>query len=64
MIEVEMTTNTTIDTSAFLRDLRPVLADLREDLLLRAQLPGVRAGLRTAYSAEKAAQRTADPFDM
>ena len=53
-----------IDTHALLRDLRPVLSALRDDLLERAKLPGVRAGLRTTYQAEKSAQRTADPFDV
>ncbi|MCK5800990.1 MAG: SAM-dependent methyltransferase, partial [Deltaproteobacteria bacterium] len=53
-----------INAKELLKALRPLLAELRDDLIERAQLPGVREGLRKSYTKEKNAQRTADPFDL
>jgi hypothetical protein len=56
--------DTSINTAELLSGLRPILKALRDDLVERAKLPGVRDGLRKAYAKEKSASRTADPFDL
>ena len=43
--------------------LRPALRPLEKDLLSRAQLPAVEAGLRAAHEAERAAGETGQGFD-
>jgi hypothetical protein len=53
-----------IDAGALLTALRPLLAELQADLVERAQLPGVRDSLEKTHAREKAAQRTAEAFDL
>jgi len=51
-----------LDSAAFLAAARPVLATLRDDLLVRAEQPAVARALGERHEAERAAGRTADSF--
>jgi len=53
-----------IDAQALLTELRPLLADLRDDLVERADDPGVQEAMRSAWRREKDARRTADPLAL
>lgn len=54
----------TPDAPALLKGLTPLLAELRDDLVERAKLPGVEEALRAGHAKEKESQRTADPFEI
>lgn len=54
----------TIDSKTLVDELRPLLADLTEDLLERAKDPAVKAGLEKAFRRERTDKRTADTFKV